>query len=791
MKTKVLLIEDNLIDSKLLKAKLKSLEKNIDALYEVDSTDTFQSGMKALGDNSYDIVLLDLNLPDSEGINTVINARRHTKLPIIVFTAQEGDSIGIESIKNGAQDYIYKGNQDAIFIHKTIIFSLERYKLQKNLENQKLQIEKIINSIPDAVLVIDKYYKIHTYNESFLKISECKKNETIDYHLPNYIVDQDKWQAFQKNIYKDVAQFEDNIYTDYFIFKNKHGQEINILLTCQKWENITETETENHFYLITIQDFTDQLKYQQALKDKEMAERTSVMKQQFMANMSHEMRTPLNIINGNIYLMQSTELTSQQLDFLKNQKFATDSLLAIINNILEYSQIETGRLELEEEDFDLNHQCKKIFKSFFALAEDKSIKMSFEYDKTLPVFFKADYFKISQIITNLLANAVKYTDHGYIHFKIINKGCSADHCNIDILVEDSGVGIPNEKFNKIFESFTQLPTENKKKYSGTGLGLSIIKELVSFLDGSIKLKSTPNVGSTFIVSLSLKNTTQKVPHASQKEYSKKFIHNKSFNVLIVEDHVPNQILTKTFLQNWYKNANIEIADNGKIALEKLKESDFDIVLMDLQMPEMDGFEATLSIRNSTYDFKNIPIIAVTAHALKSETDRCTEVGMNDYITKPIDPEILRSIINKYMNIEEESISIISCIESYTNNNEIRDSDNPIKLDYLQKLSMNNSEMILQMLNTLKESTPKELNELKSNVVEESWEKVGKLAHKIKATATYFGQMDLIEPFNLLISNARTETDTDKIPDQVEEVVRRLMHCLEYVDYEIEKINKSN
>ena len=791
MKTKVLLIEDNLIDSKLLKAKLKSLEKNIDAIYEVDSADNFQGGMKALEEKVYDIVLLDLNLPDSEGIDTVINARKHTSLPIIVFTAQEGDSIGIESIKNGAQDYIYKGNQDAIFIHKTIIFSLERYKLHKNLENQKQQIEKIINSIPDAVLVIDKNYKIYTYNESFLKISECKKSDTFNYYLPDFIVDEDKWKNFQQNIYHDLDQFSDNIYTDYFLFKNKYGQEINILLTCQRWENITDPDSENQFFLITIQDFTDQLKYQQALKDKEMAERTSVMKQQFMANMSHEMRTPLNIINGNIYLMQSTDLTTQQHEFLKNQKFATDSLLAIINNILEYSQIETGRLELEEEDFDLNHQCKKIFKSFFALAEDKSINMSFEYDKTLPVFFKADYFKISQIITNLLANAVKYTDHGFIHFKILNKGCTPENCEVDILVEDSGVGIPSEKFNKIFESFTQLPTENKKKYSGTGLGLSIIKELVSFLDGSIKLKSTPNVGSTFIVTLKLKNTNQRVSKDTQSAQSLKFIHNKAFNVLIVEDHVPNQILTKTFLQNWYKNASIAIAENGKIALEKLKESSFDIVLMDLQMPEMDGFEATLSIRNSTYPFKDIPIIAVTAHALKSETDRCAEVGMNDYITKPIDPEILRSIINKYMNIQEETVPLIHFTNKVQDTERSKNTANPIKLDYLEKLSMNNADMILQMLNTLKETTPKELSDLKSYVVEESWDKVGTLAHKIKATATYFGQMDMIESFNELISNARTANNIELIPDQVEQVVTRLNQCIEYIDFEIEKLKKSN
>jgi CheY-like chemotaxis protein len=339
-------------------------------------------------------------------------------------------------------------------------------------------------------------------------------------------------------------------------------------------------------------------------------------------------------------LLLKTELTTEQKQYIDAVKTSGRNLIVIINDILDFSKIESGKITFEQTEFDLRHLISTLTELMLPKSMEKNIKISTKIDKRIHNQLIGDPTRLNQIFSNLVDNAIKFTEKGGV--KITADFVSEDSDNIELKfsVTDTGIGIPKDKLNYIFEGFTQATNDTNRKYGGTGLGLTIVKQLVELQGGEISVNSKIGSGTSFIFNLKFKKT---LPAEALKNNSSgkkaELSHIEKLNILLVEDNLLNQILAKKVLTNW--KWNVDVADNGLIAVQKVKNASYDIVLMDIQMPEMDGYEATRQIRKKTNPSKrNIPIIAITAHAISGEAEKCYNAGMNDYITKPFDEKVL-------------------------------------------------------------------------------------------------------------------------------------------------------
>ncbi|MFY8021048.1 MAG: ATP-binding protein [Bacteroidia bacterium] len=386
---------------------------------------------------------------------------------------------------------------------------------------------------------------------------------------------------------------------------------------------------------------------EQLISAKEKAEEASKAKGLFLSTMSHEIRTPMNAVNGIIRLLIQDEPASHQLENLKALKFSSEQLMFLLNDILDFSKIEAGKLEKDERNFRPEELFRNIVQTMSNQVEDKPVKVSLNFDGDIPTFLKGDRHRLGQILSNLLSNAIKFTERGEViinfRFPVLNDSKYLLYCE----VSDTGIGIEEEKLAHIFESFTQASHETSRKFGGTGLGLAISKKLVEWLGGSIGVESKIDVGTRFWFQVPINKGEDNYANIRDKDNEQ--IHFKplyNFKILIVEDNKMNVFVIERFLKKW--ELDFQIATNGKEGINAVLEGQFDLILMDLQMPEMDGFEATKIIRNMGYD---IPIFALTANVFSDVKDKVVESGMNDYISKPFNPNELYSKIQAQYNLK--------------------------------------------------------------------------------------------------------------------------------------------
>ncbi|MCB2181024.1 MAG: response regulator [Desulfobulbaceae bacterium] len=419
-------------------------------------------------------------------------------------------------------------------------------------------------------------------------------------------------------------------------------------------------------------DISSRVKLQSELtRAKETAEKTVRLKSEFLANMSHEIRTPINVIMGMNRLALSTELTSDQRHYLTAVEKNSDLLLHLINDILDFSKIEAGQLDLEEHDFNLPDLMESIILPLRVIASDKGLDLNYNLPDNLSTWLIGDQYRLRQILTNLITNAVKFTDSGHIHVNIEKLSQKKGQLFLQFSVADTGQGIPETVQEIIFESFRQADSSVTRLLGGTGLGLAICKKLTLLMGGDIWLVSKPGKGSIFYFTLSLRQTDHltmdrlkaTVPSATMAQEST-FLH-----ILLVEDNLFNQDLAKIVLEN--QGHSVKLASSGLEALRRLADDSFDVILMDVQMPELDGISATRIIRrceqekkvsarehkevvqklNGKYYGMRIPILAMTAHAMSGDRERCLEAGMDDYITKPFQPDEVHTALLRIVRNE--------------------------------------------------------------------------------------------------------------------------------------------
>jgi two-component system CheB/CheR fusion protein len=459
-----------------------------------------------------------------------------------------------------------------------------------------------------------------------------------------------------------------------------------------------------------------------------LAEEAVKAKQQFLSNMSHEIRTPMNAIIGFTKVVLKTELTLKQKEYLTAIKLSGNALIVLINDILDLAKVDAGKMTFEEVPFKISSSISAMVHLFETKIEEKNLELVKEYDESIPEVLLGDPVRLNQIILNLVSNAVKFTSKGKITISVHLLEENEEKVTIEFAVSDTGTGIPKNKTEKIFEKFHQASSDTSRLYGGTGLGLAIVKQLVESQGGHIQVKTEIDKGSTFSFSLRFKKTEAEAE--PETELPDLDPENKNIKVLVVEDIALNQLLMKTLLDDL--GFERDIAANGKIAIEKLQEKTYDIILMDLQMPEMNGFEATAYIRNKINS--NIPIIALTADVTTVDLEKCKAIGMNDYIAKPVDERLLYS---KIVALVKKPLSVKSNGHNVNPNNRSKKSK-CINLEYLIQRTKSDPKMMMEMITLYLEQTPPLVSAMKQGLQDEDWNKLYAAVHKMIPSFSIMG-----------------------------------------------------
>ena len=420
--------------------------------------------------------------------------------------------------------------------------------------------------------------------------------------------------------------------------------------------NLTPVKTNGEIthYIGFQQDVTQQRQTEQYLQEaREKAEESARLKSSFLASMSHEIRTPIHGISGVLQLLGGSELTGEQKHYLSLAKFSIQGLLHIVNDILDFSKIEAGQLQIEESPFDILESLENLQSQYAILCQEKGLELHFHFDLQGYHVVQGDDVRFRQILSNLLGNAVKFTDTGYIEVTTCIEKNPDNTLRLLCSVKDTGIGIAQDKQSTIFDVFTQEDLSTTRKFGGTGLGLSISKQLCGLMGGDIKLESVKGNGSTFSFTIQLEEADESLIKPIHYNNASKTVKGKKRKVLIVEDNDINQVIAKQHLSN-HTTLSAKSGVEALQALNKMKVT-FDVILMDCQMPEMDGFEATKRIRNGEAGsrYLNVPIIALTANAMKGDKERCVSAGMDDYLSKPFDAEDLTDKVERWASIEKD------------------------------------------------------------------------------------------------------------------------------------------
>ena len=456
----------------------------------------------------------------------------------------------------------------------------------------------------------------------------------------------------------------------------------------------------------------------------QIAEDTVKAKQQFLSNMSHEIRTPMNAIIGFTKVLLKTDLSAKQKEYLTAIKMSGDTLTVLINDILDLAKVDSGKMIFEKTPFKIATSIAAMIHVFETKIQEKNLQLIKEYDNKIPMVLAGDPVRLHQIILNLVSNAIKFTTEGIITVSVQLLNEDEEKATIKFAITDTGIGIAEDKIEHIFDNFQQATNETSRLYGGTGLGLAIAKQLVERQNGTIIVKSKLGEGSTFSFILPFQKT--KAEAELETELKIFDVEVKNIKVLVVEDVTLNQLLMETLLDDF--GFDHDIAGNGKIAIEKLKNKQYDIILMDLQMPEMNGFQATEYIRNILNS--QIPIIALTADVTTVDFQKCKAVGMNDYLSKPINERLL---YNKMIDLLKRPVLIKNAankekvdIQSFEPQGRSKYAD----LTYLTNLTKANPEMKLKIIENYLEDTLPLINNMKISFLDKDWDELYTIVHKM-------------------------------------------------------------
>ncbi|MDO9136237.1 MAG: PAS domain S-box protein, partial [Lutibacter sp.] len=510
----------------------------------------------------------------------------------------------------------------------------------KKTEEIKIQSDTILNSVETMLMVSDKEGNIIYASPSVEKMLGYPVDDIMG----------DKWWKLTYENQQEAEQVKNAIYN--YIFLNKKSfvditkRKIKTASGDYKWIEWQLSKGVNGTYISIGTDITQRIFTELELKKaKDFAEESLKVKNEFMANMSNEIRTPLNAVIGFTDLVLETQLNPEQRSHLETMRNSGEILLSLINNVLDLSKLESEKLKIEEIPFNLHKSFNTVLKLMKLRADEKKISLDLKIEPNTPIRVIGDPTRVEQILLNLIGNAVKFTNKGSVHVTLKQLNETDDTSEIYFEVRDTGIGIVSNKINTVFGAFSQAKSDTSRIYGGTGLGLTIVKKLVGLLNGAIKVESIFGEGSVFKITLPLKKDLVNV---NTEEVEPEFLMNEplELSILLVEDNKTNQLLAKTRLERW--KCKVDIANNGIEGVKKVQKNMYDLILMDIQMPVMDGYEASKIIKNDiSKKVAKIPIIAMTAYATNADISLAKSSGMDDYIFKPFKPRELYNILEKY------------------------------------------------------------------------------------------------------------------------------------------------
>ena len=498
-------------------------------------------------------------------------------------------------------------------------------------------------------------------------------------------------------------------------------------------------------------------------KAKDVSEKAAILKTRFVSNMSHEIRTPLNSIVGFTNLLAKTKMDTEQADFVQTIKNASENLLIIVNDVLDFSKIEAGMMKLEPHEFSIDDVLENLRKLFEHTAKENNLRLEFKCDETVPLKFVGDANRLNQILVNLAGNAIKFTERGAVMVRIKAIETLDDTAILEFKVKDTGLGIPRDKLSKIFDRFEQVDNNAGRKNTGTGLGLSIVKSLVELEGGSIRVSSIEGEGTefAFTVKYQLPFGKSGEPSNVTDGFSEGISESEhlSGRVLVVEDNPVNQKLAGFILKKW--NIDFDFAPNGSVACNMLKDGNYKLVLMDIQMPEMDGYQATKVIRDEMK--LSVPIVALTAHAFDGDLDSINEAGMNGYITKPFKEEELYAVLVNFLEIERADLAISGARKASG------DSSSVIDFTEVEKISGGNKLFVKELADIFCSQVQQELGELNTAYHAKDLKALRSIAHSMKSTVGYMG---LLQKLDTPLSHIENCNEAD--------LSNGIMHDMEYI-----------
>ena len=526
-----------------------------------------------------------------------------------------------------------------------------------------------------------------------------------------------------------------------------------------------------------------------AEREKSVAEIAVKAKQQFLSNMSHEIRTPLNAIIGFTKVILRTELTAKQKEYVSAIKASGDSLIVLINDILDLAKVDAGKMIFVQTPFKMEDSISTMLHLFEPKIKENNSELKKEYDNKIPGILLGDSMRLRQIIFNLLNNAVKFTSGGKIKLCVRLLNEDEKKVSIEFSIIDTGIGIPEDQLEAIFENFQQASLNTSKFYGGTGLGLAIVKQMVESQGGSISVKSEIDKGSTFSFILSFQKTNAKV--VLEEKRMELDAERKNIKVLVAEDIALNQLLMKTLLDDF--GFERDVVDNGKMAIKELQTKSYDIILMDLHMPEMNGFEATEYIRNTMKS--KIPIIALTADVTTVDLEKCKTVGMNDYISKPVEETLLYSkivgLVKMSMPEKPGTGKVFSPLndevgQGFTESGELKCTD----LTYLKHRTKSDPMLMLEMISLYLEQTPTLVSAMEQSVRDKDWSLLRGAVHKIIPSFSIMGISAEFENMaKKLQGYAANQQNTDEIPDLVLQISKICAQAYKELQEEDKKIKR--
>ena len=488
-------------------------------------------------------------------------------------------------------------------------------------------------------------------------------------------------------------------------------------------------------------------------------------KEEFFAYTSHEIRTPLNAVVGMAQLLSETDLNTGQQKYLRTITSSAKNILFLVNDVLDLSKIESGSISFESVDFSVKEIIDEVIHTLTFKVREKDVQLIADVDPNVPEVIKGDPVRINQIILNLADNALKFTSTGEVRITMKCEEVTDENVKIYFEVKDTGIGIKKSKLEQIFDSYKQESSHTTRQYGGTGLGLAITKELIQLMGSQIKCESVYGEGSRFYFTLEFKKSKDDKLRVSINE--DKHIKLTDLKILVVDDNALNREIFFDLINDYKNNVVVEMAHDGSEAVEMVDQNEYDVVLMDIQMPIMDGFEATKTIRTKLGDNKkNIPVIAMTAHVLEGVASKCDAAGMNDYVAKPINLRILTQKIRQHVEIKESP--------DVTENNE-NESNNAgfdtkhVHLDELISLVGGKMEKVSKYIDIFLRNVPGDFEALKEALDKKDFSEVGGLAHKLKGNVGYMG-IDSIKQDLLDLEKLKSEVgDIDEITDIVDRV----------------------